>query len=80
MTDDNLDDDYEDDDYEDEVGAEGNRIIGGRARRRRARHPQPRRRPRRGRGRGRGASRGDVSMLVHADPTTWVASSAAAVV
>ena len=32
MTDDNLDDDYEDDDYEDEVGAEGNRIVGARAR------------------------------------------------
>ncbi len=32
MTDDNLDDDYEDDDYEDEVGGEGNRIVGARAR------------------------------------------------
>lgn len=29
---DDLDDDYEDDDFEDEVGAEGNRIVGARAR------------------------------------------------
>jgi predicted RNA-binding protein YlqC (UPF0109 family) len=32
VSDNDLDDDYEDDDYEDEVGAEGNRIVGARAR------------------------------------------------
>ena len=69
MTDDDLDDDYEDDDYDDEVGAEGNRIVGARARGgRRARHPQPRRRSRRDRGRGRGARGGEVALLVHANP------------
>lgn len=32
MTDEDFDDDLEDDDFEDEVGAEGNRIVGARAR------------------------------------------------
>ena len=60
VTDEEFDDTYDDvddDDFEDEVGAEGNRIGGARARRgHRVRHPQPGRRPRRDRGRRRGAS------------------------
>ena len=32
MTDEDFDDDFEEDDFEDEVGAEGNRIVGARAR------------------------------------------------
>jgi predicted RNA-binding protein YlqC (UPF0109 family) len=69
MTDDNLDDDYEDDDYEDEVGAEGNRIVGARARavaehvtRNLADYPdaiEVEVEERRG---------GEVSLLVHANP------------